>query len=171
MLDHEHRRRPVIQLFAPVRADINTHLATGLAKAFGLGQLVMPRLAGQVVRHAPATVRPAAPLGLARRWRFGQRSCDRVLARSHLCEQQGLVGIEAFTAGSIQAAQQQIDSVPQGLVVTIALVQRSQQFQNHALQRGHILGQLLSGGRRPVRSGVRKAHAHNDVLQTVFILR
>src|SRR5262249_59790696 len=44
VLDHEQRRRPVIELFAPVRADIDAHLAAGRAGAVGLGQLVMPGL-------------------------------------------------------------------------------------------------------------------------------
>ena len=50
MLDHEQRRRPVVELFTPVGADIDAPLAAGRAGAFGFGQLVMPGLAGQVVR-------------------------------------------------------------------------------------------------------------------------
>jgi len=87
VLDHEQRRRPIIELFAPVCADIDAHLAAGRASALGLGQLVMPGLAGQVVRQAAATVRPAPPPGLVHRRRLGRGRC-RVLARSHLREQQ-----------------------------------------------------------------------------------
>ena len=170
MLDHEQRRRPVVELFAPVRADIDAHPAAGRAGAFGLGQLVMPGLAGQVVRQTAATVWPAPPLGLRRRCRLGRRFGGRVLARGHLREQQQLVGVEALAARPIQAAQQQVDPVPHRLVVAIALVQRGQQFQDHALERGHVVGQLLGGGRRQASSsGVREAHANNDVLRTGFV--
>jgi hypothetical protein len=122
VLDHKQRRRPVIELFAPVRADIDAHLAAGRAGAFGLGQLVMPGFAGQVGRQAAATVRPALPLGLGRRCWLGRGWC-RVLARGHLREQQELMGVDAFAARTVQAAQQQVDSVPHPLDVAIALVQ------------------------------------------------
>jgi hypothetical protein len=46
MLDHEQRRRSVIELFAPVHADVDAHLAAALAQALGLAQLVVPGLAG-----------------------------------------------------------------------------------------------------------------------------
>jgi len=132
VLDHEQRRRPIIELFAPVRADIDASLAAARADALGLGQLVMPRLAGQVVRQATAAMRPAAPLGLRRRGRFSRRG-RRVLARGQLREQQGLLGVEAFATRPVPAAQQQVDPVPQRLVVTPVLVQRGQQFHYLAL--------------------------------------
>jgi len=46
VLDHEQRRRPVIELFAPVGADIDAGLATSRTGALGLAQLVVPGLAG-----------------------------------------------------------------------------------------------------------------------------
>src|SRR5262249_53226614 len=46
VLDHEQGRRPVIELLAPIRADIDAHLAASRAGAFGLGQFVMLGLAG-----------------------------------------------------------------------------------------------------------------------------
>jgi hypothetical protein len=46
MFDHEQRRRPVIELFTPVRADIDAHPAAGRTDALGRGQLVVPGLAG-----------------------------------------------------------------------------------------------------------------------------
>jgi len=36
VLDHEQRRRPVIELFAPVRADIDAHLTAVRTDALGL---------------------------------------------------------------------------------------------------------------------------------------
>jgi hypothetical protein len=72
VLDYVQRRRPVIELLAPVRADIDAQLAAGRAGAFGLGQRVMPGLARQVVRQAAATVRPAPSLGLGRRGRLSR---------------------------------------------------------------------------------------------------
>jgi hypothetical protein len=104
MLDHEQRRRPVIELFTPVRADIDARLAASGANAFGLGQLVMPGLAGQVGRQAAAAVRPAPPLGPVRCGRLSWNWCC-VLARGHLREQQELVGVDAFATGPVQAAQ------------------------------------------------------------------
>jgi hypothetical protein len=46
MLDYKQRRRPVIELLAPVGPDIDAHLATGRTGALSLGQLVVPRLPG-----------------------------------------------------------------------------------------------------------------------------
>jgi hypothetical protein len=94
VLNHKQRRRPIIELFAPVRADIDAYLAAGRAGAFGLGQLVMPGLAAQAVRHSPPTVRPAPALRFRRWGRFGRR-WGRILARCHLREQQELVGVDA----------------------------------------------------------------------------
>jgi hypothetical protein len=144
VLDHEQRRRPVIKLFALVCADIDAHLAAGRAGAFGLGQLVVPGLAGQVGRQAAATVRPAPPLGLGRRGRLGRGGC-RVLARSHLREQQELVGVAALAARPVQAAQQQVDPVPQPLVVTITLMQRGSSDRPARLRRTLSQPIALSG--------------------------
>jgi hypothetical protein len=96
-LNDEQRRRPVVELFALVHADVDAHLAATLTEALGLGQLVVPGLAGQDLRQAAATVGSAPPLGPCRRRRFSQR-CRRVLARGLLREQQGLVGVEALAA-------------------------------------------------------------------------
>src|SRR5262249_59221891 len=96
MLNDDQRRRPVVELFAPVRADVDAYLAAALTDALGLGQLVVPGLARQVVWHPAAAMRTATPLGLARRCRFGRRRRRRGLVRGHLREQQGLVGIEAL---------------------------------------------------------------------------
>jgi hypothetical protein len=67
-------------------------------------------------------VRPAPPLGLGRRCRLGRRRA-RVLASGRLSEEQQLVGVDAFAARAVQAAQQQVEPVPQPLDVAIALVQ------------------------------------------------
>src|SRR4051812_28708029 len=98
MLDHEQRRRPVVELFALVRADVDAHLAAALTHTLGLGQLVMPGLAGQGLWQAAAAVRPATSLGLRRRRWLDRRGRGRVLARSHVREQQRLVGVEALAA-------------------------------------------------------------------------
>jgi hypothetical protein len=86
VLDHKQRRRPVIELLAPIRADLDAQLAAGRAGAFGLGQLMMPALAGQVVPQAVAAVRPAPALGLGRRRGLG-RGWGRVLPCGHLREE------------------------------------------------------------------------------------
>jgi hypothetical protein len=106
VLNDDQRRRVVVKLFALIRADVDAQSAAVLADPLGLGQLVMPRIAGQVLRQAPAAVRPATSLRLGRRWRFDRHCCGRVLARGHLGEQQHLVGIEPFIARSVQPAQQ-----------------------------------------------------------------
>jgi hypothetical protein len=50
MLDHKQRRRPIIKLFTPVRADVDARLAAGRADTLGLGQLMVLGLAGQILR-------------------------------------------------------------------------------------------------------------------------
>ena len=40
------RRRPIVELFAPVRADVDADLAAALTDTRGLGQLVVAWLAG-----------------------------------------------------------------------------------------------------------------------------
>jgi hypothetical protein len=62
MLDHKQRCRPVIELLAPVGADVDADLAAVGTEALGLGQFVMSGFAGQVLRQATTTVRPATPL-------------------------------------------------------------------------------------------------------------
>jgi len=44
VLDHKQRRRFIVELFAPVCADIDTHPAAVWTETLGLGQLVMPLL-------------------------------------------------------------------------------------------------------------------------------
>jgi hypothetical protein len=110
VLNEEQRRRPIFELFAPVRADIDARLAAARAKALGLGQLVMAGLARQVLRQATAAMRPATPPGRRRRCRLGRR---RFLgARGHLREEQELMGVVALAARAVQAAQQQVEPVP-----------------------------------------------------------
>jgi hypothetical protein len=163
VLDHEQRRRPVVELFAPVRTDVDADLAATLTDALGLRQFVVLGLARQVLRQTAAAVWPAPPFGLRRRTRL-ERRWGRILAHGRLSEEQELVGVNAFAARPVQAAQQQVEAVPQPLNVAIALVQRGQQFQDHALERGRVVGQVLGGSRREISSGVREAHAYYDVL-------
>src|SRR5262249_56332927 len=42
VLNDEQRGRPVVELFAPVRADVEAEPAAALTDALGLGQLVVP---------------------------------------------------------------------------------------------------------------------------------
>jgi hypothetical protein len=92
VLDHEQRRRPIVELFAPIRADVDTRLAAALTDAVGLGQFVVPGLARQVLRQTAAAVGPAPPLGLRRLGWLGRRRA-RVLARGRLRKEQELVGV------------------------------------------------------------------------------
>jgi hypothetical protein len=143
VLEDKQRCWPVIELLAPVGADVDADLAAVRTETLGLGQFMMPGFVGQILRQATTTVRPAPPQGFARRGRFDRRLLCRVLACAHLYEQQELVGIEAFAARPIQAPQQQIDPLLQPLNVTITIVQRGQQFQDHALECGYIIGQVF----------------------------
>ena len=104
VLDHEQRRGPIVELFAPVGADVDAHMAAARAHALRLGQLVMPGLAGQVVRQTAAAMGLAAALGRGLGRRLSRRG--RVLARGQFGEQRRLVGIDTFAARPIQAPQQ-----------------------------------------------------------------
>jgi hypothetical protein len=158
VLDHDQRRRTVLELFTLVHADVEAYLAAVRADPFGLGQLVMPALAGQVLGQAPAAMRPAPPRGLGRRlgWR---RRCLGAPDRLH--EQQELVRIVALAPRAVQAAQQPVEPVPQRLVVAPLLLECGEQLQDQAPERGHVVGQVLGGRRRQASgSGVREAHAY-----------
>src|SRR5262249_49127821 len=134
----------------------------GCGKVGGLG------VGGEIVGEGAAAGWRAPPLGFRRRSRLGRR-WSRILARGRLREEKQLVGVHAFAARPVQAAQQQVEPVPQRLDVAITLMQRGQQFQDHALERGRVVGQVLGGGRREISSGVRAAHTYNVVLHTVFV--
>jgi hypothetical protein len=56
-------------LLTPVGADVDAGLAAVRTEALGLGQFIMPWLAGQVLLQATTTVRPAPPLWFGRRYR------------------------------------------------------------------------------------------------------
>jgi hypothetical protein len=55
--------------------------------------------------------------------------------------------IGAFAARPVQAAEQQVEPMPQWLVVTALLLARGPQLQDHALERGHVVRQVLGRGR------------------------
>jgi hypothetical protein len=143
VLDHDQRRRTVLELFALVHADVEAYLAATRADPFGLGQLVMPALAGQVRGQAPAAMRSAPPRRLGRRLGWWRR---RRGARDWLHEQEELVGVVTLAAWAVQAAQQHVEPVPQRLVVASLLLEGGEQLQDQALQRGHVVGQVLGGG-------------------------
>jgi hypothetical protein len=63
------------------------------------------------------------------------------------------MGVEAFAARAVQAPQQQVKAMPQRLGVALLPVPRGQQFQDHALQRGHVIRQFPGGGGGHVSSG------------------
>jgi hypothetical protein len=167
VLDDELRGRPVVELLAFVHADVDPQPAAALADAIGLGQFVVPGLARQDLRRAAAPVRTAPSRGLRRRCRLDRRR-GRVLVRGRICEQQELVGITALAARAVQATQQQVEPVPQRLVVALLLVERRQQLHHHALERGRVVGQVLGGGRLVGRGGAGEAHADRTQWQTGF---
>ena len=69
VFDHEQGRRLVIELLAALGADLDPALATLRAAALGLGQLVDPRHATEILGQGPAAV--GARLLLGRRARLG----------------------------------------------------------------------------------------------------
>src|SRR5439155_1369231 len=78
-------------------------------------------------------------------------------ARDRLHEQPELVGVVALAARAVQAAQRPIEPVPQRLVVAPPLLEGGEQLQGQPLQRAHVVGQVLGGGRRQASgSGVRE---------------
>ena len=156
MLDHEQRRRTILELFAFVHADVAACLAAARAETLGLRQFMMPGFARQMLGQAAAAVRLAAALGLLRFLPFGRRR--RVRGRDQLGEQQELVGVETLAARPVQAAQQHIEPVPQRVVVALVLVQRGHQFQDQALKGGDIDRQVLGGERRQHSRRVGEAH-------------
>jgi hypothetical protein len=145
VLDHEQRRRTVLELVAPVHADGEAQLAAAGADPFGLGQLVMPGLTGQVRGQAAAAMRAAPPWGRGRRlgWRRRRRG-----VRDRFHEQQELVRVVTLAPRAVQAMQQHVEPVPQRLVVAALLLEGGEQLQDHALQRGHVVRQVLGGRRR-----------------------
>src|SRR5262249_13449446 len=105
VLYDEGRRRPVVELLAPVRANVDAQPSVALADALGLGQLVVPGLAREGLWHSAAPVRPASPPEL-RRFLWLGGLCGRLLARGRLREQHQLLGVDALAARPVQAAQQ-----------------------------------------------------------------
>jgi hypothetical protein len=52
-----------------------------------------------------------------------------------------LIRIEAFGFGAVQLAQQEIESLLHALAFALFVVQRLDEFADHRVQRGHIVGQ------------------------------
>ena len=52
-------------------------------------------------------------------------------------------GVEALGARPIQTPQQSIQALPQGVPVAVRFVQRGQQFQDHPLEGGRVIRQVL----------------------------
>ena len=139
--------------------------ASGPLTVSAAKRTVVPRLARQVRGQTPAAVRPAAALRRRRRRRLRFGRHRRVRAREPFGEQQELVGVEAFAARPVQPPQEQVEPMPQRLVVALVLPQGVQQLQDQALQGGHIVGQGRRGRRRWNRSGVRTAHGYKTHLR------
>src|SRR5438093_1505084 len=87
-----------------------------------------------------AGVSAATSAGTRRRFRRGRFA--------QLSKQQRLVGIETLAARSIETTQQLIQTLPQGIAVAALLLERGQQFQNHPLEGGRVIRQLLDRRQR-----------------------
>ena len=157
-----------VQLFADVHADIQAELAT-VAETLGGAEFVMHGPTRQIGRQLAAPMRPAtalASVGVSRtRRRSGRLAWVRGGAR--VAEQQRLIGTETLSALAIQALDQQGDAVPQRLLSATLLAQREGQFEDHAFERGQVVGQLLEGRQRHVMgrdSGSRGSHRAHTFL-------
>ena len=133
-------------------------LAAARTHALGLRQFVMPGFAGQVVRQAAAAVRPAPTPGLRRRCSL--RSVEPSPGRGHLGEEQELVGIEAFAARPVQAPQQQVEPVPQRLVVAVALCSEASSSRTMRLSVATSSGKCSAVTAVGSSRGCREAHAY-----------
>src|SRR5262249_3256222 len=102
VLDDEQRRRPVIELFAALGADLGSWLAAVGAAAFDLGQLVEDRDAREVLGQSLPAV--AAPLLLCAGSLFGSRisggwgplRSGRRRVVEGIGDQERLIGVESF---------------------------------------------------------------------------
>lgn len=81
VLDHKQRRRPIVELFAPICADIDTHPAAVRTDTLGFGQFVMQRLGVEpwaylqdVLTHLPALSSQALGEWLPDRWEAARRA-------------------------------------------------------------------------------------------------
>jgi hypothetical protein len=68
------------------------------------------------------------------------------LAGEEFSEQELLIGMETLGPRPEQPPQQEMDPLLSVGQVTIALPQGKQQFQDHALEDGHIIGKLVGTG-------------------------
>lgn len=164
VLPDEITGRLPVQLFADVHANVDAQLAAD-TPLLGCAQSVMDWPARQVLRQLAASVRPGPAfawrawlVGLAGRWGGGRLLLVRV------AKEQRLIGAETFRAWAVQALHQQRDALPQGFLVQTFAAQRADQFDHHAFERGHVVGQLLGRGQRQVAArhlrGRTRARAH-----------
>ena len=170
VLDHEQGRRLVVELLAALRADLDSALATLRAAALGFGQLVDPRHAPEILGQGPAAVGARllrwgrARLGLGRD-RVGRFRGLRGHRLEGVGNEQGLIGVEAFGAGAVEPPQEEVEAVLQLLVLASRVAERVEQFEDHLLEDGGIVGQRrrgIGGGLGGGGAGVF-AHALLDV--------
>ena len=170
VFDHEQGRRLIVELLAALRADLDPALAALRAAALGFRQLVDPRHAPEILGQGPAAV--GARLLLGRCTRFGL-GWDRVAwfrdLRGHRLEgvgnEQGLIGVEAFGARAVDSPQEEVEAVLQLVVLASRVAERGEQFEDHLLEDGGIVGQRRRGiGKGLGRGGAGVfAHALLDV--------
>ena len=109
-------------------------------------------------------------LGAAPRFGLGW---DRVAwfrdLRGHRLEgvgnEQGLIGVEAFGAWAVDSPQEEVEAVLQLVVLASRVAERGEQFEDHLLEDGGIVGQRRRGiGKGLGRGGAGVfAHALLDV--------
>jgi hypothetical protein len=170
VFDDKQRCRFVIQLLAGVDADLFTQSPAAGTEPLGRRQDMVPLNTRQILRQTAAAMRPAFPLGFVLGCRWWRRRRRRRLLRRQIGKQQELIGVEAFAARTVQAPQQQFQAMLQCLMVAITLPQRGDQLENHALEHGRIVGQLLGGQGRLDSGGMSVAHAYLDAWKSEFVL-
>ena len=167
MLDDEHFGGFVVVLAGRLDADLRTLLPAFRTKPLGFGQLVAARLVPQFARWSAPAMRPvglAALLWLLfRRRRRGRRFGDLVIGRP---KQERLIRIGRLRR--VITPQQGIEPPLQRLAIAALAAQGANQFGDHLLEDGGIVGQGrgVDGGcggagrlRRRARKGRVRAHA------------
>jgi hypothetical protein len=145
MLPDEQTGRLVIELLLHVLGKLCTGDAAAGAKPLGFGQGVFQAAPRQIFGQRLAAMSLA--FGLYRLVRLvlggwlGTLVCGRGGVGSQFGEEPGLIGIEALGLGTIEPPQQQIETMLQPFAFVLLFLESAQQFDDHALEDGGIVGQ------------------------------
>ena len=166
MVDHLEGGRLVVELRRALLADLAAFLATARAQAFDGRQVMLAAFVRQVRGQLLAAV--AAPPSRGRPGRGVARGGRRVVVgrgRVGLAVQEGgeqgrLVGVPAFGARAIEAAQPLVQALAEVFVIPALRLEAGQQFADHRLEEAHVIGQSVGVQGGSVRRGGHDRHAY-----------